>query len=106
MSSSETSRWVPVPVGIPAPGESIGFEVDGRALLVCATDAGVFVLDATCPHGRVSLEAGALRGCVLECPLHGGKLDVRTGAPVQPPIRTPARTYAVRAEGEKLEVLL
>jgi nitrite reductase/ring-hydroxylating ferredoxin subunit len=41
---------------------------------------------------------------VLECPLHGGKLDVRDGSPVAPPIRRPVATFPVRRTQDGLEV--
>ena len=52
-------------------------------------------------HGEVDVYVDAdsvaqLEGTVLECPFHGGKLDVRDGSPQRPPIRRPAATYPVR----------
>ena len=52
----------------------------------------------------VRLSDGRLEGSVLQCPLHGGKLDVRSGEPTRPPIRRPVRTFAVRRDGEQLQV--
>jgi anthranilate 1,2-dioxygenase ferredoxin subunit len=41
---------------------------------------------------------------LLECPLHGGKLDVRDGSHVALPIRKPARTYPVRVVDGGIEI--
>jgi nitrite reductase/ring-hydroxylating ferredoxin subunit len=52
------------------------------------------------------LAGGRLRGTVLECPLHGGKLDVRDGRPCAQPIRKPATTFEVRPAQAGIEIRL
>jgi nitrite reductase/ring-hydroxylating ferredoxin subunit len=88
------------------PGEMRALEVDGRSLLVCNAEGGYHVLENRCPHGGVALHEGRLRGCVLECPFHGGRLDVRDGNPQSPPIRRPAARFPVRAVKRGIEILL
>lgn len=78
------------------------FELDGRRLVVCNADGTPYVVADECPHAKAALSAGRLRGTVLECPLHGGKLDVRDGTPVTPPIRRPAETFPVEVQGERI----
>ena len=39
-------------------------------------------------------------------PLHGGLMDVRDGSPQGMPIRRPGTCYAVRTEGETLQVAI
>jgi len=82
------------------------FEIEGKGLLLCNAEGKAFVIANACPHAGVPLAPGVLRGCVLECPFHGGKLDVTTGKPVTPPIRMPVATFAVRGSGDDLEVAL
>ncbi len=41
---------------------------------------------------------GVLDGCLIECPRHGARFDVRTGGAVRMPAATPVRTFAVRIE--------
>jgi 3-phenylpropionate/trans-cinnamate dioxygenase ferredoxin subunit len=81
-------------------------EVAGWSVLVCHAEGAFYALENRCPHAATPLAAGRLRGCVLECPLHGGKLDVRDGSPRGRPIRSPATTFAVRAAGAGIEVRL
>jgi nitrite reductase/ring-hydroxylating ferredoxin subunit len=64
-------------------------------VLVCRVGDEFFAIENLCPHATVALSRGRLEGCELECPFHGGKLDVRSGAPVQPPIRRAVATFAV-----------
>lgn len=97
-----------VPVPCPPLGSLYAFELLGLRLIVCNVEGTPYVLEDRCPHAGVALAPGRLRGCVLECPLHGGKLDVRDGSPAAPPIRRAARSFAVRraATGDCLEVRL
>jgi nitrite reductase/ring-hydroxylating ferredoxin subunit len=80
------------------------FELDGLELVLCNAAGTPCVVEDRCPHAEVALSEGRLEGFVLECPLHGGKLDVRDGRPVAAPIRKPVRTFAVRHTGAALEV--
>jgi nitrite reductase/ring-hydroxylating ferredoxin subunit len=80
------------------------FELAGLELVLCNAAGTPCVVEDRCPHAEVALSEGRLEGFVLECPLHGGKLDPRDGQPVAAPIRRPVRTFAVRRAGEQLQV--
>ena len=54
-------------------------------VLVAHTSAGVVATDDRCPHMSAPLSIGDLDDCVVACPLHEGRFDLRTGAPVQMP---------------------
>lgn len=98
--------WTAIALAIPPVGEICSFRIGDRDLLACNVDGQLFVIDARCPHAGAALADGSLRGCILECPLHGGKLDVRSGAPTAPPIRRPVPRYEARPHGDGFEVLL
>jgi nitrite reductase/ring-hydroxylating ferredoxin subunit len=102
--ASEGAGWHEIPVSLPAPGRMVVFEAGGERLVLCNADGVPYVVQDRCPHAFAYLSEGRLEGHVLECPLHGGKLDVRDGAPVAPPIRKPVRTFAVRQQGEQVQV--
>lgn len=89
-----------------AAGEVRAVEAEGRKLVLCEVEGSVYALDDRCPHADVSLSGGRLEGAILECPLHGGKLDVRDGSPARPPIRRPANTYPVRPTADGYEIEL
>ena len=99
-------RWVAVDVVGLEPGALRALEIGGRKVLVCRAGTAYYALENRCPHAAVELTLGQLSGHVLECPVHGGKLDVRDGRPCAQPIRRPAVTFAVRPAGESIEIRL
>jgi naphthalene 1,2-dioxygenase system ferredoxin subunit len=61
----------------------------------------VFATDNLCTHAQAFLTDGTLAGEIVECPLHGGRFSVRSGAGLGPPIPCDLKTYPARvAEGE------
>ncbi len=103
-AASPAPDTVVVDVGDLAPGGLRPLEIGGRKLLVCRVGDAFFALENRCPHVAIQLDQGRLQGPVLECPLHGGKLDVRDGSPQGHPIRKPATTYPVRLVEDGLEI--
>ena len=91
-----TEASVVIDVGDIPPGGMRAVEAGGLPILVCNVAGEFFALENRCPHVRIPLDGGRLEGPVLQCPLHGGKLDVRDGASLAPPIRRAACTYPVR----------
>ena len=87
-----------------APGQMRALEAHGRRLLVCNAEGRFYALEDRCPHAFIGLSAGRLRGCVLECPQHGGSLDVRDGSPKSLPIRRAATTFPVRPVEGGIEI--
>jgi 3-phenylpropionate/trans-cinnamate dioxygenase ferredoxin component len=72
-------------------------DIDGVAVAVYQTEAGeFFATQDTCTHAQASLVAGELDGCEVECPLHGARFDLTTGAALCLPAFEPLVTYAVR----------
>jgi 3-phenylpropionate/trans-cinnamate dioxygenase ferredoxin component len=53
--------------------------VEGRGVVLFNIEGTFHAIDAACPHNGASLASGRLDGCVLSCPAHGLRFDVRTG---------------------------
>jgi anthranilate 1,2-dioxygenase ferredoxin subunit len=64
----------------------------------------LFALHDMCTHGRARLSDGFVENGCVECPLHQGLVDIRTGAPKCAPIVTAVRTYPVRIVEGNVEV--
>ena len=90
----------------PRPGELQAIETPERRLVLCNAGGHVYALEDRCPHANVRLSGGRLEGTLLECPLHGGRLDVRDGSPQRSPIRKPVATFNVTEVDGGLEIQL
>lgn len=99
-------RWVDIPIPIPDAGQTETFAIGDLELLLCNADGTPFVVKDECPHVQTSMKGGQIRGTILECPLHGGRMDLRDGSPVEMPIRRPGICFRVRPDGEGWQVLL
>jgi nitrite reductase/ring-hydroxylating ferredoxin subunit len=103
MVTKTGSTAMPIPHGLLAPGThdrpyTDVTSVDGLPpgtmrrvsfgeldLLVAHVKQGVCVIDDRCPHMAAPLSLGTLEDCVVACPLHSGRFDLRTGGVVQFP---------------------
>lgn len=54
-------------------------------VLLAHTDDGIVATEDRCPHMSAPLSLGELDGCVVACPLHEGRFDLRSGDPAQMP---------------------
>lgn len=59
----------------------------------------------TCSHGQASLSEGWLEGFEIECPVHSGRFDIRSGAPLCFPVTQPVATYGTRVVDGTLYVV-
>jgi nitrite reductase/ring-hydroxylating ferredoxin subunit len=100
------THWVEIPIEIPNEGETQTFQIGDLELLLCNAEGTPYVVKDECPHVQTSMQGGTIRGTVIECPLHGGLMDLRDGSPVAMPIRRSGICYAVRADGERWQVAL
>jgi len=84
-------------------GEVTSVEVNGRSLaLYRLEDGSVHATDNECTHALAYLSEGWLEGDVIECPLHGGCFNVRTGKGLGDPIEEDLRTYPVQISGDDI----
>ena len=73
--------------------QPVRVERDGFAYAVFRKGDEFFVTADQCTHGPGSLSEGAVVGDEIECPFHGGRFDLRTGAPTAPPCFEPVRVW-------------
>lgn len=91
-----------------AHGEMMYVEVgpDEEPICLINMNGDFFALNDCCTHEDASLSDGEIIGDEIECPLHGGSFEIRTGAPASFPVVVAARTYAVRVDGDDIQVAL
>ncbi|MGI8476737.1 MAG: non-heme iron oxygenase ferredoxin subunit [Thermomicrobiales bacterium] len=90
------------------PGELRYVEVGPKEEPVCLINMGgeYFALDDCCTHQDASLSDGEIQGDEIECPLHGGSFEIRTGQPTSFPVVVAAKTYKVRVEGDEIQIAI
>jgi naphthalene 1,2-dioxygenase system ferredoxin subunit len=71
------------------------YEIGSVTLAVYNIGGEYFATDNECTHGAASLADGNLEDDIIECTLHFGAFNVKTGAAVSAPCFVPLRTYKV-----------
>jgi 3-phenylpropionate/trans-cinnamate dioxygenase ferredoxin subunit len=80
-------------------------EVEGVAIILTRTDHGVRAFDGTCTHAEFHFESSRLvRGCEIECPIHGARFSAVDGAVVKGPAKEPLEEIACRVDGDRILV--
>ena len=67
-------------------------------------DGQLYALDDYCSHEEGSLSEGYLEGCEVECPLHGARFNVKTGAVTEEPAVLPVDSFPVRIVDDNIEI--
>ena len=79
--------------------------INGEAVcLYQLEDGSVHATQDRCTHGNASLADGYIEDGLIECPLHQGCFDIRTGKARTAPCTIDLKTYAVKVEGDTIYV--
>jgi len=85
------------PEGAPAVVEARGWK-----LLVFRHADGVGVVENRCTHAATRLDTGRVKDCIVACPLHKARFDLRDGAVLSGPATRPLPRFAARIEGGRV----
>lgn len=80
--------------------------LDGHVYCAYRIAGRHYVTDGICTHAVARLAEGFVLDDVIECPMHNGRFHIPTGRVEGPPACEPLRTYAVRVEGDALQIEL
>ena len=82
----------------------VGADALGRSVCLYRLADGVYATAGRCTHGEADLADGlVVDGSRIECPLHEGTFDIRSGAATSAPCTIPLERFAVRiADGRVL----
>ncbi len=86
-----------------AEGKGTLVEVADTLVGLFRIDGEFFAMEDACPHMGASLTAGYLDQCVVACPWHGWRFDVRDGTWVDNP-RIKTGSYPVRVINSRVNV--
>jgi 3-phenylpropionate/trans-cinnamate dioxygenase ferredoxin component len=61
-----------------------------------------FATDGLCTHEQVHLADGLVMGDIIECPMHNGRFNYKTGEAKGAPVCVNLATYPVKVEAGKV----
>lgn len=103
--TADTDLWLDVAAVDDIPdGDALGACAAGHALTLYRVEGEVFATADLCTHGAARMCDGFLEGYEIECPLHQGRFDIRSGKALNAPLTDDIRTYPVRCDGGRVLV--
>lgn len=88
-------------------GKVKAIALEGRLVALCRVGTSEFyAVEDRCSHDNAPLGEGLLEDHQIECPRHGARFDVRSGAVTCLPAVTPIKAFAVRVVGEEVQISL
>ena len=80
----------------------LGVDVDGSRVALYRLANEVFATAGICTHAMALLSDGFVEDGNIECPLHQGQFDIRSGKALCAPATEDLRTYAVKLDGDEV----
>ncbi len=108
MSTAPADAFIDVAAADEVPdGDVVGRVLDGREIALVRLGDEVFATDALCTHGHVSLCGGFVEpDGSIECPLHQGRFDIRSGKALCAPVTEDLAVHEVRVDAGRVRVRL
>lgn len=79
-------------------------EANGTPILLVKREGRILALADTCSHLGGPLSEGKLDGCIIQCPWHGSRFSLETGAVIDGPAVHPQTRVETRVRSGKVEV--
>lgn len=86
------------------PSDSVKIQFGRSQIAVFCVRGEFFAIDDRCTHAGASLADGYLDGEVIECPLHQGLFNVRTGQALCSPALKNVATFPLRVLDGQIQV--
>jgi 3-phenylpropionate/trans-cinnamate dioxygenase ferredoxin subunit len=101
----ETAGFVTIAkVGeIPPDGVKV-VRIEDQLVAVFHVGGRYYAMDDVCTHDGGPLAEGILDGNEIECPRHGARFDVRTGAVLCMPATAPVPVHETRVVDDQIQV--
>lgn len=87
-----------------ADGDVLGVEIGEKKIAVFFHDGEYFATSNVCTHQYALLSDGYFEDGCIECPLHQGRFDIRTGKAMCAPLTEDVKTFPVTVEGDNVMV--
>jgi apoptosis-inducing factor 3 len=82
----------------------LGVELEGTPLALYNLGGTIYATHGVCTHALAILAEGFVEDGKIECPLHQGLFDIRTGKALCAPLTEDVQTFAVEVEGDDVLV--
>lgn len=104
-TTSGPSRWVrAIEDAELADDTPTGVDVERRQILLYRTAGNLYAIDDLCSHAGGLLSRGTVTDCIVECPLHASRFDLRDGQIVRGPAHHPQPVLPTRVRNGWIEV--
>jgi 3-phenylpropionate/trans-cinnamate dioxygenase ferredoxin component len=84
----------------------IRFDHQDDTYCIYRLEDGYYATDGICTHESVHLEEGLVMDGEIECPMHQGIFNIKTGEAVSPPACNNLKTYPVKVKNNKIYIKL
>ncbi len=80
------------------PDDADKIDHNGLCIAVFNLEGEFFATGGICTHEHAFLSEGYVDGETVECPLHQGLFNIRTGQALSPPVTVGLKTYKTKVE--------
>jgi 3-phenylpropionate/trans-cinnamate dioxygenase ferredoxin subunit len=89
-----------------AEGDVLGLEAGEHKIALYCHEGEYFATSNVCTHQYALLSDGYFEDGCIECPLHQGRFDIRTGRAMCAPLTEDIKVFPVKVEDDKILVEL
>ena len=82
----------------------VRFDHENKTFCIYKLEDGFYATDGKCTHEDVHLEDGLVTDDEIECPMHQGIFNIKSGKALSPPACEDLKTYPVKVEDNKIYI--
>lgn len=79
-------------------------DLEDAVVAVFNCNGQFYAIEDVCTHDGGILTGGPVANCIITCPRHGARFDIRTGAVLSPPAYEPIHCFPVRVQDGIVQV--
>lgn len=79
-------------------------DIEDKRIALFNLDGRFYAIDDTCTHSGGPLSEGTIEGEEVECPWHGARFNIKSGAVTNPPAFEDVIQYNVRVVEDDIEI--
>jgi 3-phenylpropionate/trans-cinnamate dioxygenase ferredoxin component len=87
-----------------APGQWRSVDIDGAVVAVFNVEGEFYAIEDVCTHDGQQLTGGEVEGTEIECPRHGARFCIKTGAALTAPAYEATAVLPVRVQNGEVQV--